>query len=418
MSARGPASEPAPRPTREAPPWWLALALVAHLALIALAQRRELDPLFNDAAHRLGPASDFRAYASAALHHARGDSMYGQGPGLGYRYHPLSLLAASPLLVALPRELAFALWQLVNELALAALCALLWRTLTPNRARAAFVAGALLSAPYVLEAYMGNATFVAAVLAGFAFEAERRGHTRRFVLAWVLSMMVKPVTLIFAPWWLFRRRYGAVATSLALVLGSAAAYFALSPVDGQRFVAVNLGASAPRGWLVHGGHQGLHGLLASVLARLTGHPPGELGSFTELPTAARVALAALPLLVGAVALAASYRLRREHVGAGFFLGSAAYLLGYKDVWEHSYSLLAVALPMLYQARLVAPRWLALAAVALALPGPFVLYDVALPRGPHDPESHWSLAVAVLHHGWRPAWLLALFVPVCARAARR
>ena len=106
------------------------------------------------------------------------------------------------------------------------------------------------------------------------------------------------------------------------------------------------------------------------------------------------------------------------MGMQIFLCSAAYLLGYKDVWEHSYSFAVFPLFWLYEARAVPVKLLLTVAIIIAVPTAFVFYDVPLPSGPVDPEHHWNAAVSLLHHATKSLPLLFLYVSVVVTTLRR
>ena len=167
-------------------------------------------------------------------------------------------------------------------------------------------------------------------------------------------------------------------------------------------------------WLVHAGNQGLHGFFGALFTRLSGIPTWKLASYDQLPTLSRLVLAGLPVLLLGVTLRASW-LIRERAEVGIFLWSCVYLLGFHDVWEHSYSVLVLGLGLLWTTDFVPRRLLILCSIGLALPTAFALYDLRLPPGPYDPEHGWSTAVSLLHHATKPLWLLVLYVVCVWRA---
>ena len=426
-----PEPEPGPHavPRRRAGPSrvWVLL-LLTHAALLGLMLSRRLDFLFNDAMHRVGPASDFATYYVAGHDWLEGRSIYRGGYGFGYRYHPLFAMTAGAGLCHLPIRAAFALWVVLHELLL---LGDLWalRILIPDGLRRrAFAALMLLFSPYYLEVYMGNASFVAASLLLFAFcldrqrgpvlQASRTADSRRdwaLVLLFVASIVVKPVGVVFLPLLLMRGRAAA-----ALGIGAAAAalavpYFFRHPLDLGLFLTANLEGRA-QGWVVHAGNQGLQGLLAAILTRASGISTAELSSLSQLPAATRALLVASQAAVAVLALRASWR-ARERLGVGVFLGSCIYLLAFGEVWEHSYSILVLGLAFLWASDFVPPRLLLGCSIGLALPTAFALYDVALPPGGNDPEHHWSLLVSVLHHATKPLFLAPLFA-ACVIGAER
>jgi hypothetical protein len=98
--------------------------------------------------------------------------------------------------------------------------------------------------------------------------------------------------------------------------------------------------------------------------------------------------------------------------------SAAYLLLYKDVWEHHYVLLQPPLILLALASLrkdpgapSARTWLPPFVIA-ALPTLFVFYDLPALGYNEDPQRYWLPAVSLLHHATKPLaplWLLTALV---------
>ena len=163
-----------------------------------------------------------------------------------------------------------------------------------------------------------------------------------------------------------------------------------------------------RGWVIHAGNQGLHGLVVTLGARLSGLWTGDLESYRQLPGTCRLLLQGMPVFLVIVSLAATWKLRRDPAAA-IFLWSATYLLGYKDIWEHSYSFLPLGLVYLWISRGVGRKLFMVCAVALALPTAFVFYDLPLPPGPLDPEHYWTALTSVVHHATKPLWLLILYV---------
>lgn len=87
--------------------------------------------------------------------------------------------------------------------------------------------------------------------------------------------------------------------------------------------------------------------------------------------------------------------------------SAAYLLTYKDVWEHHFVLLLP--PLVLLALRKTSRWLWLPPfVVCALPSLFAFYDLPHLGYNEEPQPYWSHAVSLIQHGWKPLaplWLM-------------
>ncbi len=96
--------------------------------------------------------------------------------------------------------------------------------------------------------------------------------------------------------------------------------------------------------------------------------------------------------------------------------SAAYLLCYKDVWEHHYVLLLPPL-VLMCLRGVNPWVWAPAYAVAALPWLFPLYDLPNLGYNEDPQRYWLPSVSLLHHAFKPLaalWLLLAVVVISLR----
>ena len=399
--------------------WELPLGaglLIAHFVLLTLMLNGSLDFAFNDARHRLGPGTDFAAQYGAAKQWQAGNGLYGHGPGFGYRHHPVFVITVGRVLSSLELRAAHLTWVYVNE-ALLFISLVYVRRLRPD-ARHFLTAAVLLTvfSPYYLEVYMGNSTFVAATLLLIAFDFYRRKKAAPFLILFVTSILIKPLGLVFLPILLVRRQFAAVVIVLAAVVGTALPYFLLDPAGWRSFWKVNTEAVPLVGWVIHAGNQGLHGLAVTLCTRSSGIWTGDLESYQQLPGVCQLLLAGLPILLVAISLVATWRLRHEP-SAAIFLWSATYLLGYKDIWEHSYSLLLVGLVYLWASRRINRTLFLLCAVALALPTAFLIYDLPLPSRPLDPEHYWDGWTAAVHHATKPLWLLILYV-ACATAALR
>ena len=364
---------------------------------------RHLDVLFNDSMHRLGPGTDFSAYFRAGRYALDGRDIYAVGPGYGFRYHPLFALTFLAALSRLGRDAAFGVWVALNEIALVADILVLGRLFTTRRE---ILVGSLLLlffSPILLEIYMGNSSLLTASLMLWGFVFYARGKMAPFAALWVVSILVKPTALVFVPILLFDRRWKLVLAVLAFTAVTAAPHFVLHPESFRLFIEKNLGDLAVPGALVHGGNQGLHCLLADLCTRGSGIPTNVLATFSQLPAGCRALLFLLPLLLIVVSAWQNHH-RGNDLSAAVFLWSATYLLGYKEVWEHSYAFAFLAFAHLYLSGAVDRRLTAICAAGMALPTFFPLYDLPGLMPPVDPEHFWGFATSVLHHVTKVVWI--------------
>lgn len=395
----------------------LALLVILHFVLLALMLTRQLDGLFNDADHRIGPATDFTAYYVAGVRGLDGLGVYGHGPGFGYRYHPLFALSLGGLFKRLGLNGSFALWITINEAMLALLLVMAYRRLPPGICLPAS-AVLLCFTPYLLEIYMGNASFVAGALALLAIDAYRRGRVPVGAALLTVSIIVKPLAVVFLPLLIIRRHFASVGVVLISVTVSAAPYFWHNPDAWRQFVAVNFRAIPAPGWVIHAGNQGLHALLVRLAAAFNNIAPSVLASYDQFSHSWQAALIIMPLGLCALSALATWTLRQRW-GACIALWSVTYLLGYKDVWEHSYAFMLPALLALWSDQPGVERRLVwLAAVGLALPTLLVLYHPDLPPGPYDPEPVWDLPISLLHHATKPLFAIVLYIALLRLAWRQ
>lgn len=398
----------------------LVILAVIHLGGLYLVLHRDADCLFNDAAHRIGPGSDFFSLYNAGASWGRGETIYDRGPGHGYRYHPILAMTALKALSHLDYMSAFVVWVVLQELLLLFLLKVIRRMVTDTRRFLPVVALLIGFSPYYLDVYMGNASFMAASLMAASFYFYTLNRRCLFFLVYVLSIFVKPLGLLFLPILLIRRQFRLAGLVVAVVVGLGLPYFLMYPAELPRFLSVNLeGNAAYPGFLVHGGNQGFYALVLLLSSYAHGIPTVKLASLSQLPLWNEWLTRGIPYLFGLTAVVVTYRFRnRAHIGPMVFIWSAVYLLGYKDVWEHTYAFALLGLLYLWLSQLISEKWLLVVAVWLALPTAFVFYDINFYSGAfNDPGWHWNFGINLLHHLTKPLPLLILFLTVVIRMLR-
>src|SRR5262249_9032435 len=184
--------------------WQLAALLGLHVVLLGLMLTRRLDFLFNAAMHRNGPGTDFAAYYVAGGAWLRSESMYGPGPGFGFRYHPLFAMTVGAALSRLDFGRAYGVWVAVNEILLAVDLVIVRRLLPDPPRYLGIVALVVVFTPYYRELFMGNASIVAVSLLLIALFLDAQGWRSAVVPLVVASIVVKSVGLVFVPLLLLR----------------------------------------------------------------------------------------------------------------------------------------------------------------------------------------------------------------------
>jgi len=393
-----------------APAALLGLGAAVHLLFLLSLRLGWLNPLFNDTMHRFGPGGDFFSIYAAGVKGRAGESVYTIGGHVeavpyayAFRYAPLVAYTVGAALSCLPAIAAYAVWLIGCELALLRNIRLTLAMAPDKRTGCVAASLWLLFTPYYLELFVGQFTFITASLVFWAYLGWRepsRGAARKADWLWAAAVWLKMMPLLYLPVMLLRGRWRSALAVLLVLLASSALYFAQFPQDWTVFAATNA-EEAPAG---HAGNLGLMALLF--------HAVGERhGAYSVART---VALA----LVGASLAWLTYRAWKALRGksgdaegrmlALYAACSAAYLLTYKDVWEHHYVLLLPPLVLLALRKESPWLWLSPFLIS-ALPGLFALYDLPGLGYNEDPQVYWRPATSLLHHGGKPVaalWLLA------------
>jgi hypothetical protein len=260
---------------------------------------------------------------------------------------------------------------------------------------------------------MGNATFIVTVMLAWSFYFYQSNYVKHAVIL-LISIIIKPIGLVVLPAYFFLKDIKSILVIIIIVVLSALPFFLINPESFATFITINTQAIPLKGWVVHAGNQGLHGFFATIFTRFQAIPIHELYSYKQLALNSQYFLAALPVLFGCLAafFSIKYAHQREFV---FLLWIYIYLLAYKDIWEHSYTLMPLIFYLVYKAYSKHRKILLTTAIIMALPTAFILYDVKLPAGPIDPERYWDIKISMLHHATKSFPLLLLYSYLIYRA---
>lgn len=391
------------------PALWLGIGLALHIAFLFALFGDWLRPFFNDASHtRRG--FDFGVFYLAGQALAQHRDIYAVEGAFGYRYLPVFAQTFGRLYALVAPLPAYVLHLCIGELLLAANVWLTWRLCSQPLLRARAVCMWLSFSPYFLEMYIGQVSFWAASALYWLMAALRENRPYRQAAIWATSILIKPNMLILLPA-LLRMRY-LRPTGLALAAAGLASlpYFLSYPNALTSFVQTNLQAGHFKGALTHAGNVGLWGSLVRMGAHFSNAPLSELTTLADLPLWAALPAYAMPALGSLAALYVSWRSRSDDPVLHLSLWMSTYFLVYKDVWEHHYVFLLPVIIALYMSRSDA-RLLGLY-VALALPTPFILFDVQPGvYGPIDPERSWDMATSLIYRSAKLVPTLLLWVYV-------
>ena len=400
----------APTKPSSAKSWVLiGTAITTHGLFVASLFLGWLDPLFNDATHRLPRGLDFYAVYQKSHEFSEGRSLYAPVdyrhlvvPHCApyFRYLPTWAWLMAHTLCRLEPEPAYWVWVAFCESLLLVCLALFLARARSLEDRAWQIVIWLCFTPYYLEMFVGQFTFAAAALLALACLALDRGRQAVGALGLTLSVCVKQVGLLLVPplVLLGRRRVGLAALAAPALLS--ASYFVTHPKELPLFLRASAYGTPNR---LHAGNLGLVALLQEGLRAAGLDPLGSLGASLS---------ALLPLAVVVWLVWLTWRFRAtDNVVPLLLLWIAGYFLIGPDVYEHHWVLL---LPVLAWARLARPSLpLALIYVWLALPTPFALVDVGgLPRQEFfEVENLWWSAGQhgriLLYHAWKIAPTVAL-----------
>lgn len=418
-------------------------ALILHLALLGSLFWGYLDAAFSDADfHPKGV--DFFAVYEGGRNALEGRSLFSYNPDdtsatphhTPYRYLPgLAYVVGAPM-NALPAWAAYWLWAAVNELLLVLTAYATWRV--AGRGAWGLVAAAMWFAftPYYLELYMGQFSFLMAVLLFWTGVGVARGREALGGGAWVGSLVAKSSSAVLAPllvrvsWW----RTLAVAS---IALGVSCLYFAARPGDFDYFLWLNFDRSLGetgiqfldldpeeregffyverdlRYFQYHPSEHGAVGLLTNALLTRDAEAGTVPGAYTG----------ALVGVVIGCSLMATFLARRNDPLALFALWSSVFFLIYV-VWEHHYVMLLPALTLLVALRPAFRPWALATFLFVALPTPYWLLNHVWNTGPPpvagallSPQETWPAWGVIWHHAMKSAPVFGFWAFLATAALR-
>jgi hypothetical protein len=161
-----------------------------------------------------GQMYDFGVYLTAGGRVVAGENLYRVEDGhWQYKYLPAFAFVIAPLSL-LPPVAARALWFSISIGLLIWFVTVSLRLLPDQRRSTRFLVWMLILAMgkfYVREIGLGQTNILLALLAMLALDAGRRGKERRAGLLLAAATAVKPYAILFWPWLVARRRFGAAS---------------------------------------------------------------------------------------------------------------------------------------------------------------------------------------------------------------
>jgi hypothetical protein len=400
----------------------LIAALIVHALFLAslVEPGHFLNPLFPEGMHNLeeGQGSDFFAFYQAGRYVLDGEDIYRRPMddpdrvvpyGYFYRYLPFSAFTLGVAANALPPWPAYWTWIVIVEVILG-LSILATRRLVDDATLFGYLAAMwLMFTPFYIEQYMGQLTFVMSALI-FAFAlAHARGRRAASDWSWILSVLIKHVTVLYAPILVRVKRYRPIVLAAVLLVASTVPYYLLRPADTGRFQHDNFSLNLYP-------FPGNFGALALVMVLknrflpTASEPLFYVGPLMVSLT--RIALLAVMLVPALWALWITFRRRPFDFVESLSLWTMVYFFVFREVWEYHYVLLMPVLVLLYAKVRARVLWVIYA--LLAAPTLFVLYDVP----GQSPEVSWSAFEHVVNHSFKVVPLVWLFTWVAIGCYRR
>lgn len=341
--------------------------LTIHLTIvlsILIHPRSVIWNLHNDTVHRKGKAADFFSVYHAGVNLDSGQSPYLDGNDritpyhYSFRYLPI-MAYFGKCMTAFPPYAAYCVWVLFIEAVLMVLIYSILLFLDTESLQLTVAVLLLLSSPYFLELYMGQFTFVTVAFCVTALLLKR--------LKWlyVLSVLIKPLTVIVLPLFLKLKKYRKTAVlAAAFGLLFSVPYFYKNPGDWLIFFSSNFD-------LTGGLDTGNFGFirLCDLVARDLNVKIVELyweffvTSFRMLIFAFSISLVLLSENI------------QTSLGGAFLILS--HFVSYQHVWEHHISAVLILGALLLTVESLekwSVRLILLSMVLMALPTPFYFLD--------------------------------------------
>lgn len=368
----------------------LIAIIVIHFILVFLTISGNLNFLFNDASLRKGKASDFFAVYQAGSNILENKSIYldteGESTPYSYpfRYLPFIGFTIGVLFTLFSPFIAYFIWVAICELILFFNISLL-KKLTKNDDT--FIIASipwLMFAPYLIEIFMGQWSFVTASLLFHTIFGLMQKKDK-YLLTFTLAPLIKPNALIITPLLLKFKKYKTIIKTILLAVISSSFYFLIFRDDLNIFLR-----NFQDAWYSHGGNLGFKSLYYLLAIKYISIP---------LP---RLWFLALTLLLGLFSLFLTLKSKSKVLI--FSIWICYYFFIYKDVWEHHFvflmsvfSLLAIQLKLTFKNILKRKNViLTISFLLIASPSIFFLQYFFNPDAASEPDNLHPLFTIIYH----------------------
>ncbi|MBI4549140.1 MAG: DUF2029 domain-containing protein [Ignavibacteriae bacterium] len=403
----------------------LMLGVLVHLLLLFSLVFGFLNPLFDDATHRRGPAADFYAVYQAGQNIVDGVSVYERNPpskvvpySYPYRYLPFTALTLGQFFRLVSPPVAYALWILILESLLLINLKLTSRLFSNVEHQNIAVALWLMFSPYYLELFMGQFSFRMSTLFFWMMYYWSIGRHVSGDVLWTTSLLIKSNSILFVPVLMKLRKWKSLIVAGGVMIAFSLPYFLLYP-DTIKPFARNFTAGLSAETIA--GNQGFAALLGVCILRFGGHWVSYINEFAQnigiMNEMIRIVLLIWTIVILSYSLLLTVRTSATYINELFLLWILTYFLTYKHVWEHQYVMLLPVFVLLFlrmcmQDGFSVPFkkvfWWTFAIIAL--PTPFIFIDKT--QVLVDPEFYWTTAESLAFHLGKPLAVLILYSTLC------
>lgn len=376
----------------------VAIALSIHICFLISLGSGFMDRLFFDTS-TYPRGADFIGVHQSGTKAVFGDSIY---DGLGNRYLPAVIYLLVVPLNLLGAGAAYWFWVTVLEALVVLNIALSYRL--ANSIDDFFFSSAmwLSFSPLYIDLFMGQFSFLMASVVFLTSYGFLRRREVLFSISWIVSVLLKVITILFIPFFLKIGRKRLVTLCVFILLATTVPYFAFFR-DDIAWYAINFSPEAG----LYPGSLGLQSLLAvtattiplissklAITAQIYGHQVDINFLFLFVSLAFVV-----------VALRGSVRSNERLFLENTSLWILIYFLIYGKVWEHHYNFLLPVLVLLYLFKTVNRKLVVICYLLLAVPTPFFLV------------RYWDIyPIRVLYHSFKVVPVLMLFFPLLRRVS--
>jgi hypothetical protein len=229
-------------------------------------------------------------------------------------------------------------------------------------------------------------------------------------LSWILTLLLKSFTALYLLTFIRIGKKKLVAAGMLATLLTSVPYFLSRPQDLGWFLHLNL---QPLPAQSMGGYFGFSVLVKDIIDRSLNFPNGNKISLGAMDISTKN-LPLLAILAAILLLSFLLTIRKKRIDplGSITLWTLTFFLVFKDIWEYHYVILVPLFVGLYLE--TGSKYLLVLFAMLAIPTPFVLYDVP---ASDNPQAYWSAPLSIIHHSMKAVPTLLFYLWIVRRELR-